>query len=232
MTACATGAYRNTTQETQLDWDIALIRLDRSFETTAGWLGVSAACTPGAMLEFEMVGYPAPQYFNDGSGTCVTTTCSVMFSEAAAANGSVPQQMRPVFNACGARGLAQECDASVGQSGSPLFEVPTANMYAGAGSSEGSNSGESVGVSVGVGDDASSSGALGDSSDRGGASGDGGMDGQYVRAVLAGEVRGGGGDGAVGSVAGDGGAWVKNVASSITPEVLAALTQWLQEPNP
>lgn len=83
ITHAYTGAYLSSSLASQLDHDVALVRLDWPIGYRTGWLGVTARCRDGETLTLRTAGYPGE--FNDTSNTCVETQCPVTFLPAQAA---------------------------------------------------------------------------------------------------------------------------------------------------
>ena len=79
----STGAYLSSSLATQLDHDVALVRLDWPIGYRTGWLGVTADCRDGETLTLHTAGYPGE--YNDTSNICVQTQCPVTFLPAQAA---------------------------------------------------------------------------------------------------------------------------------------------------
>lgn len=144
FTACAAcapaGPYRNPVDGERAAWDLALVRLNRTFgavtanssgaavtSTVTGWLGVTAACADSAAWGLVTAGYPASN--GDMLGGCISTQCSVPIGTPVqpsnsgplpASSSSLPQG---VSNSCDSQLLHHMCDATTGQSGSPMWGV-------------------------------------------------------------------------------------------------------------
>ncbi|KAG1672030.1 hypothetical protein FOA52_008906 [Chlamydomonas sp. UWO 241] len=147
LTATILKTYDDANASATLGYDIAFLRLDRplgrersvirqcwsittsqtfgwrdqldarSIGRQAGWMGVTAACTPGATQQLTTAGYPL--FIGEDSNVCATTQCSVTFDAAGAPTG------RDANNTCSKRILSHECDAIQGQSGSPMYNDAT-----------------------------------------------------------------------------------------------------------
>jgi len=122
-TATVLSAYAAANGSAQLNYDVAVLRLEHPLGQQAGWMGVNARCEPGRVVRYATAGYP--YFLGEDSNVCAATTCDVRFENLAPGGVAGGRS-----NACSKRLLSHECDAVSGQSGSPMYEEGTLSVEA------------------------------------------------------------------------------------------------------
>eukprot|EP00955_Chlamydomonas_euryale_P013449 144903-Chlamydomonas_euryale.AAC.6 len=76
-TATVLSAYAAANGSAQLNYDVAVLRLEHPLGQQAGWMGVNARCEPGRVVRYATAGYP--YFLGEDSNVCAATTCDVRF---------------------------------------------------------------------------------------------------------------------------------------------------------